>query len=362
MLGLSVKLLFWNLSRNRGRALIMIVTVVSALSSYVLLGTALTEMADSVVQALRPGWPFDVTVEGRVAPEQMSAVQAMDGVIHVESVRSCKVFLGPGLQEILSVPAVETSFILELNSGRLPIEANEVVIPELLADALRMGPGDRLRLVGQMHGSVAHEYVVVGILSGKAGVLTLPLVTADGMELIRDGENYINRMLIQLDGLVEVDAFAKELGQLIRTATIKIEAEAYATVEQSRSLSDSLVVLLRSLILMITATSLAVLFYLSQRSGAYQTGVLRAIGVQRIWLFVPSTVLTLLIFAIGYPITALVLPVVAARVGLYTDPTLLLRTLTKDAGTYVLVGMLSTLAVNYQFLSQPIPKLLKDSW
>lgn len=340
----------------------MVVTVICALSSYVLLGTALTEMADKVVQALRPSWPFDVTAEGRFTPEQLSSVRALSGVVHVETIRSYKVFLGPGLQEVLSVPDAGTALSMELSSGLLPTEADELVVPELLADALKLTIGDRVRIVGQMYGASAHDYIIVGILSGKAGVVTSPLLTIDGIALIRAGENYINRMLIQLDGTTDLNAFAKSLGQLLRDSEITLEAQGYAAVEQNRSLSDSLVLVLRSLILMITAASLAVLFYLSQRSGAYQTGVLRAMGVQRAWLFVPSMVLALLVFAFGIPVTALILPVVAGRVGLHTAPELLLRTLAKDSGTYVLVGLFSTVAINWQFLSQPIPKLLKDSW
>jgi len=361
MLGLSGKLLLWNLARSRGRTLIMIVTVFCALSSYVLLGTALSEMADSVVQAMRPGWPFDVTVEGRVGQDEISSVQAMEGVRHVETARSATVFLGPTLQEVLSVPLTGTAFVLELDSGRLPTEVNEVAVPALLADAFKLSVGGRVRLVGQRQGAIAQEYEVVGVLSGKAGVLAIPLLTQEGIALIRDGENYLNRMLIQLDGNVNLDTFSKKLGTLV-TATIKLEAEGYETVQQSRSLSESLVLMLRSLILMITAASLGVLFYLSLRSGAYQTGVLRAMGVQRIWLLLPALAVTLFIFVLAVPITALLLPVVAARIGLHADQAVLLRTLTRDVGTYVIVGLLSTLVINWRFLSMPVPKLLKDSW
>jgi hypothetical protein len=66
----------------------MVVTVSCALSSYVLLGTALEEMAEAVVQSAKPGWPFDVTVEGYLSDTEISQIQAMSGVSRVELARS----------------------------------------------------------------------------------------------------------------------------------------------------------------------------------------------------------------------------------------------------------------------------------
>jgi len=340
----------------------MVLTVFCALSSYVLLGTALSEMADSVTQALRPGWPFDVTVEGRIDLDQVDLVKSMDGVRLVETAKSTTVYLGPSLQEVISVSTSSTSFVLELAEGRLPNEFDEIAIPELLADALRLTVGDSLKLLPPYPGAMAHEYLVVGVLSGKTGVLTLPLLSEDGISLVRGGESNVNRLLIQLDGSKNLETFSKSLGQVVGDLTIRLDTDGYDSIQESRSLSESLVIILRFLILLITAASLSVLFYLSQRSGAYQTGVLRAIGVQQVWLLVPSLGMTVLVFVLGFPVTALLLPVVAAKIGLHADRAFLISALAKDLGMYILVGLLSTLLTNWQFLSMPVPRLLKDSW
>lgn len=362
MISFTAKLLAWGLVRNRGRTVIMIVTVFCALSSYILLGTALSEMAEDVAQGMRSDWPFDVTVEGRVTPEQEASVRALRGASHVEAVRYCEVFVGPAVQKVLTVPGKNTALVIELEAGSLPMSDREIVMPALLADAYGFGVGDELRLVGQRPGDPPQDYRIAGVLSGKSRVLTMPLLTEAGMARIRPGENYLNHLLIQLDGKVDLDDFVSKLESLLPRTAIRVEQEAYENAQEGRSLSDSLVIALRGLILMITATSLGVLFYLSQRSGAYQTGVLRAIGVQRVWLLFPSICLTVLIFAIGFPLTALALPLIASQVGLQSSPVALLQSIYQDGGLYLLVGVLSTIAVNWQFLSLPVPRLLKDAW
>ena len=101
---------------------------------------------------------------------------------------------------------------------------------------------------------------------------------------------------------------------------------------------------------------------MSQRGGAYETGVLRAVGVRREWLLLPAIGAALVIFAIGLPLTALLLPVLASGLGLHTDPVVLRSVMTRDMVIYVVVGLLSTLVVNVHFLHIPVPRLLKDSW
>lgn len=339
----------------------MVVTVCCALSSYVLLGTALQEMAEAVVQSGRQGWPFDITVEGYLSDTEISQIQAMSGVSRVELAHSAMVFVGPASQEVISMETTGTAFILEFSEGRLPQNALEVAIPEALANALGLDIGDRIRMTARIEGSDPQEYEVSGILSGKAGVLTLPVLTSEGIARV-DSSGQPNRTLIQLDGTVDLDRFGRSLSRIVGDAQVRLATDTYASVEEMRSMSDSLVIALRLLILLITAASLVVLFYMSQRGGAYETGVLRAVGVRREWLLLPAIGAALVIFAIGLPLTALLLPVLASGLGLHTDPVVLRSVMTRDMVIYVVVGLLSTLVVNVHFLHIPVPRLLKDSW
>lgn len=363
MLDLSARLFAWNLARNTGRTIIMVVTVFCALSSYVLLGTALMEMASSVTDALRSDWPFDLAVDGRLTPEQVDRVAMLQGVVGAEVVWSAKAFIGSSVEQILAIPDFrQTAFTLELSDGVLPSDESEIAVPETTADAWRLGVGDVISLVAERAGAIPQEYRITGILSGKTRVLATPVMTPGGIARVRSGENYPNQLLIQLDGKVGLDSFVKQLQPLVQGAEISLETESYTETQENRSLSDSLVIGLRVLILLITALSLGVLFYLSLRNGAYQTGVLLAMGVQRAWLLLPALWLTLVIFAVGLGLTALVLPSVATQVGLRSSRAVLLSGLYQDAGVYLLVGLLSTCVINWQFLSKPVPQLLKDTW
>lgn len=362
MFGLSLRLLLWNLSRSRGRTLLLVVTVFCALSSFVLLGTALTEMADSIGQAMRSDWPFDITVEMRLTDAQLEQVRGLDGAYHVEAVYSRNLLLGSGTQQVLAVPEENSLLTLELETGRLPATETEITVPQWLADALRVDIGDSVNLIGHTQGESPQSFTVIGIMSGKARVLTVPVITREGMARLRQDVAAPNQMLIQLDGKADIDAFSRQLTRLFPRANIQLASESYEEAQQSRSLSDSLVMGLRGLILMITAASLGVLFYLTLRDGAYQTGVLRAIGVQKAWFMLPSILLTLIVFSIGFVVTVLLLPLIAKRLGLYSDQTVLLTNLYTDASIYLLVGIASTVVVNRQFLDQSVPKLLKDAW
>jgi hypothetical protein len=340
----------------------MIVTVCCALSSYVLLGTALAEMAERVTQSARPGWPFDVTVERYLSDEEIDKIEAMDGLARLEFARLVKVLVGPTSHEVISVDTTDTAFVLDLIEGRLPQSAEEAAMPEVLAETLGLSVGDRVRMVSQVKVDVPQEYEVVGILSGKATVLTLPLLTSEGISRLEPLEKP-NRALIQLDGTVKIERFGGKLSNILRTAKIHLETSGYSSVENVRSLSDTLVISLRSLILFITAASLMVLFYMNQRAGAYETGVLRAVGIRREWLLLPPIGATLVIFGLGLPLTGLILPVLSSQLGLHTDPAVLRSVMTKDMLVYVGVGLLSTLVVNGYFLvDSPIPMLLKDAW
>lgn len=362
MLGLALKLLSWNLVRSKGRSLIMVVTVVCALSSYVLLGTALNEMAERVAQSSRDDWPFDIAAEGSFSDDQLESARQLAGVTHAELVSVYDAFLGSDLQRFITIPEDDTALIFEFTTGGLPEQAHELTVPELLADAHGLALGDQVQVIGQRPGDLPQDYQVAGILSGKAGVVTKPILTAGGMQRLTGNLTLKKELLLQADGKVSLDSLVKKLSTMMPSAIITTAAEEYEQAQESRSMSDSLVAGLRGLILAITALSLAVLFYVAQREGAYQTGVLRAIGVQRGWLLVPSLALTVVIFCVGIPLTTLLLPPLAARFGLVSDSSTIVQTLRLDLPAYVVIGLLSTIAVNWQFLSTPVPRLLKDSW
>ncbi len=362
MLALSAKLLQWNILRNRAQTLIMILAIFGSLSSYVLLGTALTEMSTAVAQSLRSDWPFDLTVNGEILPEQREMIEGLAGVQHLETVASTEVYFVSQLQNVISTPAAGTRLVLELESGAMPATKHEIVLPGELALALQLEVGDEVELMPDHRQALPETYEVSGILSTKASVVKLPLLTEAGLRRLLPTDALPQSLLVQLDGKANLDRLASRIRREFPELAVTVDAAGYEQAQSDFNMSDSLVIGLRGLILIITAASLAVLFYISQRSGSYQTGVLRAIGVEKHWLLLPALVQTLIIFAIGFVLTAWLLPSVALRLGLESTRVVLLSSLRQDMGLYLLVGLISTLLVNLQFLGFSIPRLLKDSW
>lgn len=357
MFKLSVKLIQWNLTRNRLQLLIMVLAVIGSLSSYVLLGTALNEMSDKVVDVQRSDWPFDIEIIGNIDDEEMKKIMSIPGVKYLEEVYTTEAFVYSSEMEFLLIPKEDTRIIIEMESGNLPNNANEVAISGILAVAYQLNVGDRLKVLPGI--SVPPiDYEISGIVSSKKGVVTKLLLNEEGY--LRQ-TSLFGKKAIQLDGKVDIGFVVDELKKVDAGYLIKKYEENYTNTKNSLGLSDTMVMSLRFLILGITATSLAVLLYIGQRSGAYQTGVLLAMGIKKPWLMLPTISQTTITFLIGFLVTSAILPIVSKSLGLVTEPFDILWTLVKDIAIYYGVGMLSTLIITMQFLGTPIPKLFKDS-
>lgn len=362
MLALAAKLLQWNVLRNRAQTLIMVLAIFGSLSSYVLLGTALTEMSGAVAQVMRSDWPFDLTVSGIFTDEEQQAISELAGIQYLEVVGSSDTFFLAQPQAVITLPEPGSRLIVELSAGYLPSDEQEVALPGELALQLQLDVGDQIDLMANHRQATPAIYTISGILSTKSGVLKTPLITASGLQRLSPLEEVPRSLLIQLDGKADLERMASRIRRGYPQLTVTIDAEGYEQMQKDFNMSDALVIGLRGLILIITAASLAVLFYISQRSGSFQTGVLRAIGVKKPWLLLPALLQTVLIFAIGFGLTALTLPRVSISLGLLSSRATLLNTLYQDMGIYLLVGLISTLTVNLQFLGFSIPRLLKDAW
>ncbi len=357
MFKLSVKLIQWNLTRNRLQLLIMVLAVIGSLSSYVLLGTALNEMSDKVVDVQRSDWPFDIEIIGNIDDEEMKKIMSIPGVKYMEEVYTTEAFVYSSEMEFLLIPKEDTKVIIEMEAGNLPNNANEVAISGKLAVAYQLNVGDRLKVLPGIS-VLPIDYEISGIVSSKKGVVTKLLLNEEGY--LRQ-TSLFGKKAIQLDGKVDIGFVVDELKKVDAGYLIKKYEENYTNTKNSLGLSDTMVMSLRFLILGITATSLAVLLYIGQRSGAYQTGVLLAMGIKKPWLMLPTISQTTITFLIGFLATSAILPIVSKSLGLVTEPFDILWTLVKDIAVYYGVGMLSTLIITMQFLGTPIPKLLKDS-
>jgi len=361
MLALCLKLLQWNLLRNKNQNIIMILAVIGSLSSYILLGTAITSISVELAQSQRPGWPFDISVTNTTKDEQ-EAIETMKGVYHTEELSVGEVYFFSQKQKLIGQPEANTKLILELESGALPTNERQVAIPGELAKPYKLEVGDTVTLRSSQTVARSYDFEIVGILSTKSGVIRSLLVTDEAFDLVNPHRNGAKSLLIQLDGKTDIQRTFYKIKDLNQKLDVQIDAIGYEETQNSLKISDTLVANLRFLILAISAASLAVLFYISQRSGAYQTGVMRAMGVQRHWLLIPPLVQTLLVFLISTAITLIWLPMISKTLGLNSSPQSTVSSVGWDIMVFIIVGLFSTLAVNLQFLKYPIPRLFKDAW
>lgn len=362
MLGLSMKLLQWSLLRNRIQLMIMVLAVVGSLSSYVLLGTALHEMSDTVVQLQRTDWPFDLAITGNLEEADQEQIAKINGIRYLESIVLAEAYFFSGEQTFLMLPPDKSRIIIELESGILPLGENDIVIPSDQAMALHLSLGDEVRILPEFVQAEVQVFKVCGILSSKQSVVKKPLLSERGVRRLTSSLTLPSTTVMQLDGKVDMDTVIVNLETRYPGLSIEKYQDNYAKTKQDLNMSDSLVLSLRFLILGITATSLAVLLYISQRAGSYQIGVLRAIGVKKAWLLFPAILQTSIIFIAGFFLTGICLPLISQNLGLTATRTSLFLSLVRDVRIYFGVGILSTLGITLQFLGTPIPRLMTDTW
>jgi len=362
MLGLMARLFQWNILRSRVQLAIMALAVLGSLSSYVLLGTALSEMSVQVMDAMRSEWPYDFEVQAWFDEDLEQQISSLPGLNHLEIVTMTDVFFYSESLRLLSVPSSKTALVMELQEGSMATTDDEIVIPGALALGYGIKVGDVLTVQSSKTVNRPVLYTVSGILSSKKGVLLHPICSFEGLTRLVAADKLTPSALLQLDGRTNLMSFQKSLENIGKGLAITAIAEEYDDAQANLTLSDSLVTGLRGLILIITALSLSVLLYMSQRSGSYQVGVLRAVGLPRPWLLLPAFMQTILIFAFGYLATYVSLPFIASAIGLESNRILLLQHLAGDIWVFLGVGLLSTLVVQLQFLSTSIPHLFKDAW
>ena len=362
MLGLMARLFQWNILRSRVQLAIMALAVLGSLSSYVLLGTALSEMSVQVMDSMRSEWPYDFEVQAWFDEDLEQQITSLTGLNHLEIVTMTEVFFYSESLRLLATPSSESVLVIELQEGTMATMEDEIVIPGALALGYGIKVGDIINVQSSKTVNKPVFYTISGIFSSKKGVILHPVCTYEGLTRLVAADRLTPTALLQLDGRTNLLNFQKRLENIGRGLSITAIAEEYDEAQANLTLSDSLVTGLRGLILMITALSLSVLLYMSQRSGSYQIGVLRAVGLPRPWLLLPAFMQTLLIFALGYLATYASLPFIASAIGLESNRNLLLQHLAGDIWIFLGVGLLSTLVVQLQFLSTSIPRLFKDAW
>lgn len=334
----------------------MILAIFAALTTYVVFGAVLDNAATQAVQLWRSSMPYDIVVDGNVERFSESVLKRR-GVVTVDAVQICDVILGSYNVTLLAL-GEDSLFVLDCEEGKPPVGANEIAIPA--AWNLDVLVGDSISVLPLTPGAEASVFTVSGILSGKQGVPQQPVVSTEAM---RSFDSEIrNRLLVALDGKVDIDAAAKSIAALSRQIQVSTAADQYAGVQQGTSIVAMLLGSMRLLILVIAASSMGVLVYLTQREQAYQCGVLRAMGLRRTWLLAVPLAQGLIVFLVGSALSYVALIMWARGANRLLGAVDVTSLFVSQARTFILFGLAVIAFSAWSFVSRPITGLLRDVW
>jgi predicted lysophospholipase L1 biosynthesis ABC-type transport system permease subunit len=150
------------------------------------------------------------------------------------------------------------------------------------------------------------------------------------------------------------------LAQIERRWDITAYDEQYEGVARASSPADLTAAAIRSCVLVVSVASVASLLNLSQKERAYQSGVLRAMGMGKGWLLVPPVIEGLLTSVVGVLGARLVLERTHSYLGLTRAA--LVRGFLSDSAWFVGIGFGVVVFTTLTFAFRPVTSLLRDTW
>jgi hypothetical protein len=359
---LPLQLAVNDLRRRRSRVALSVFTLAFALASYTLLGCIIGEMRYQAGQMWRQHHPYDAFVQVSRANAELSRVKALTGVAIAEAALTVDVVMSYGPTPVMVVDRASRILTYELESGELPAAADEVALPASLARSSRVGAGDMINVLpaGATASTARIQMEVSGLLSDKLGVPRLPVVSLEGATKLGLTNPEPNVLLVVLDGRVEPAAALKQLESALPAAKVTVYREQYERAASNMSIADTMAAALRLLLLAVTSAAVAALFHLAERERAYETGVLRAMGMRIATLLARAGLGAAAVVVVGC-IGGVGLAWAAA--GLLDVPIAQLRQgVAADILVFAAVAMGVTLVTSGGFAGRGIGSLLRDAW
>lgn len=361
MAGLIYRLVVWELTRKPGRMLLLTLAIFGALSTYVLFGAILEDVSTQAMMMWRTEFPYDIMVEGAAVERLEAEILAVQGVIRVDPVTGVDVIIGSSPTTVLALDE-RTLFVLEYSEGAGPVLHDEIAIPESWLSGSDLKVGSTLRVLAAEMGSEPKWFTISGLLADKTRVPQQPIIAPVGVPELSRGASLKKRLLVVLDGKVKVDAVKNAIHGMPGGLKATSFDDQYAGVQGGMGLADTLLASMRVLILVIAASAMGVLTHLAQRERAYQSGVLRAMGLSRSWLMVAPLLEGLIVFTLGSALAYAVLPLLARPLGLLGGDTTITSLFFDQAGFFVGFGLLMVVITSLTFTFRPITSLLRDVW
>lgn len=355
---LIYRLVVWDLKHKRTRLLLMTLAIFGALSTYVLFGAILNDATAQTMQMWRTDSPYDLIVDGAVE-DLADVVFGCRGVRWVSTVRIVNVVLG-SIDTTVFTPGEKSLFVLDCESGSPPARPDEIAMPSSWAASLGKMVGDSINVLPMRVGAEAKMLRISGLLSSKTGVPEQAVLTPAGIASLDPSAK--QRLLVALDGKVSINSAKNDILGLSRNIQVQSATDQYAGVQSGMGIADMLLSSMRSLVLVIAASSMGVLIHLTQREQAYQSGVLRAMGLRRTWLIAAPLTQGLIVFLAGGALSFAAVGLWARSAGLLSGMTTVTSLFFGQAGLFICLGLIMVAVSAISFAYKPITVLLNDIW
>jgi len=255
-----------------------------SLLAYTVCGTLLADLAQRSTDAWRLDWPCDAYVRVTADAANLAKAAQIAGVRLAEPGTIVnRVYLGATATQVLATAAASRIFQPEWAAGRAPAGADEIALPSRLAEYLDLGVGQEVVAL-TWDGKTQVPFRVSGLIADKVGLGLPPLVTREGAARLGNAAQD-NVVFILLDGRISAEAAEKALKRAFPGTEVNVLTSQYEAVTQGVGITGAVVGLVRFCLLMAAAATLAALNLLSARTRAAELGMLRAIGLSELILW-----------------------------------------------------------------------------
>jgi hypothetical protein len=356
MVGLG--LAAWLSVKDRARTLIMVCVVAAGLTTYVILGAIMRDISALASLGRRFEQPWDLVAAGPGAHSIASEVRGIEGVLV-----AAKAYVAQGIMQSTKCNFVAFDepdpFSTEYEAGGAPVSAEDVALTRERAQTIGVELGSEV-LILPLGETEPISFRVSGIIASKSGNLADSQLSPQGAAKLSRDISKDASLLIVLDGAVSIDAVRSAIRTLAPDLTVTLLRTQYEGVRSGAGLAGVLVASMRSLILLVSAASVAALSYVSMRERARQLGVLRAVGSTRTVLLGITGFQALFAVLVGTAISAGLASLLNLRLQLQSASAW--SSFPQDAGKIGLVVMIVVIAVSRSVHSRSIRSLLTDSW
>ncbi len=294
-MGELVRLNSGSFLRNPGRTLLLLLVVIGTLVAFMITEAAMRDLAASSIDAWNAD-PYDMSIRGPGAFSLGPIVGQMVGIRGTQNVYEAPVNLNSFSGKALVLG--DGSLIrLKIESGRLPEAPDEIVVDSSVAKRDRLDVGSEAKISRTDDHTYVVNFTVCGIASG---IHTDNCVTTkEGLGRLQPSLEQYETVYVARDAAVDLAKTKKLIAELVEgDENLKLVDHG-----ESRYIADSNVYTISAgiswLVLCAGMASFLILLGLYQRDRSYELGVLRALGYNKIAVFLVLSLDALALIAIG---------------------------------------------------------------